>query len=109
MGLPDRYYAELLAGYRQRRDFLLHHLRRLGFTFEEPEGAYYVMCGFAAFGFADDVAFAQHLVREIGVAVVPGSSFYPEPHLGKDKVRFSFCKKMETLTRAVERLEALRR
>lgn len=109
MNLPDSYYVEFLAKYRERRSFLLGHLARLGFEFQPPEGAYYVMCEFAAFGFDDDVAFARHLVKEIGVAVVPGTSFYPSGDLGRDKVRFSFCKKIETLQRAVERLEALRR
>jgi aminotransferase len=55
------------------------------------------------------VAFAHYLVKDIGVAVVPGTSFYPTPELGRQKVRFSFCKRMETLRRAVERLETIRR
>jgi aspartate/methionine/tyrosine aminotransferase len=109
LNLPDGYYAEFLARYQERRAFLIHHLQRLGFGCEAPDGAYYVMCDFEAFGFDDDVAFSQYLVQEIGVAVVPGSSFYPSSELGRKKVRFSFCKKMETLQRAVERLEAIRR
>ncbi len=109
MQLPESYYVDFLAKYRERRTFLLGHLQRLGFGFDPPDGAYYVMCDFEAFGFDDDVAFARHLVRDVGVAVVPGTSFYPSPELGRRKVRFSFCKKMETLQRAVDRLEALRR
>jgi aminotransferase len=109
MDLPDSYYAELLAKYQERREFLLGHLQRLGFTFEPPEGAYYVMCDFRSFGFDDDVAFAHHMVQEVGVAVVPGTSFYPSSELGRHRVRFSFCKKMETLEKAVGRLESLRR
>jgi aminotransferase len=109
LGLPDPYYADLLAGYRERRDYLIGNLERLGFRCAAPAGAYYVMCDFDAFGFDDDVAFARYLVETIGVAVVPGSSFYPDPALGRRKVRFSFCKKMETLRAAVDRLERLRR
>jgi aminotransferase len=107
MNLPASYYADFLAKYRERRDFLLGHLERLGFVFEPPEGAYYVMCDFRPFGFDDDVAFAHHLVKEIGVAVVPGTSFYPDAELGRHRVRFSFCKRVETLRQAVERLESL--
>jgi aspartate/methionine/tyrosine aminotransferase len=109
LSLPDDYYVELLAKYRERRDFLIEHLRRLGFRCEAPAGAYYVMCDFDAFGFDDDVAFAHYLVKEIGVAVVPGSSFYPHPEQGRRKVRFSFCKKLETLQAAIDRLERLHR
>jgi aminotransferase len=108
LDLPDAYYAEFLAKYRERRSFLLGHLQRLGFAFELPEGAYYVMCDFRSFGFDEDVAFAHHLVKEVGVAVVPGTSFYPTPELGRHRVRFSFCKQMETLQKAVDRLESLR-
>lgn len=109
LGLPDSYYVDFLRQYRERRDYLVAHLQRLGFGCEAPAGAYYVMCDFQSFGFDDDTAFAHYLVKEIGVAVVPGSSFYPNPELGRRKVRFSFCKKMETLRRAVELLERLRR
>lgn len=109
LGLPDGYYSELVRQYRERRDFLVAHLQRLGFGCEPPAGAYYVMCDFDRFGFDDDVAFAHFLVKEIGVAVVPGSSFYPNPTLGRRKVRFSFCKRMETLRRAVELLEGIHR
>jgi aspartate/methionine/tyrosine aminotransferase len=109
MGLPDSYYVEFLQNYRERRDFLVDNLKRLGFGCEAPAGAYYVMCDFRAFGFDDDTEFARYLVKDIGVAVVPGSSFYPNPDLGRHKVRFSFCKRMETLQRAVELLERIRR
>jgi aspartate/methionine/tyrosine aminotransferase len=108
LGLPDSYYIEFLERYRERREFLIHHLKRLGFGCEAPEGAYYVMCDFDRFGFDNDVEFARYLVQDVGVAVVPGSSFYADPILGRRKVRFSFCKKLETLQRAVDRLETLR-
>jgi len=109
MGLPDSYYHDLLATYRERRDFLIGNLQRLGFGCELPAGAYYVLCDFRAFGFDDDVEFANYLVKSIGVAVVPGTSFYPGQALGRSRVRFSFCKKIETLQRALDRLESLRR
>jgi len=108
LGLPQRYYAEFLQHYRERRDFLVANLKRLGFGCVAPAGAYYVMCDVTSFGFDDGRTFADYLVKEIGVAVVPGSSFYPSPNLGRQQVRFSFCKKMETLERAVELLEGIR-
>ena len=66
------------------------------------------MSDISGLGFADDVAAADHLVREIGVASVPGSSFYSRPELGRTRLRFSFCKRMETLHLAAERLQKLR-
>jgi aminotransferase len=106
--LPPAYYEGLLAGYRERRDFLLPVLAELGFRVYEPHGAYYVMTDIAAFGYDSDVAFATHLVRDIGVATVPGSSFYHDPALGRTKIRFAFPKKMETLERAAGLLQRLR-
>ena len=73
-----------------------------------PDGAYYIMTDISAFGFANDVEFTRHLIREIGVACVPGSSFYSVPEHGAQQVRFCFCKKDETLQLAAERLERLR-
>jgi aminotransferase len=108
LALPDDYYRDLAAQYRVRRDRLLGILRPAGFTCYPPRGAYYVMTDIAAFGFPDDVAFARHLVTDIGVAAVPGSSFYSAPEAGKTKLRFCFCKKEETLAAAEERLRRLR-
>ena len=110
--LPDSYYAELAEHYRIRRDRLLAMLRHAGFDPFVPRGAYYVMCDVRPFrdrwGFADDVEFCRFLVQEIGVATVPGSSFFSEPAAGKDLIRFTFCKKEETLAAAEERLVRLR-
>jgi aspartate/methionine/tyrosine aminotransferase len=75
------------------------------FQMRVPQGAYYVMTDISDFGFADDVEFTKFLIREIGVAVVPGSSFYHDKSLGKNLVRFCFCKKDETLQAAAEKLE----
>ena len=83
-------------------------LERAGFTCFEPRGAYYIMTDVSAFGFPDDVAFARHLVTDIGVASVPGSSFYRDAASGRTEVRFCFCKKDETLAAAEERLTRLR-
>jgi aspartate/methionine/tyrosine aminotransferase len=109
LALPESYYESLLAGYRERRDVMLDVLRRVGFEPFVPRGAYYVMTDIRASGWDDDVAFARHLVQDVGVAVVPGSSFYQDPSLGRTKVRFCFAKKRETLERAGELLEKLRR
>jgi aspartate/methionine/tyrosine aminotransferase len=108
LALPPSYYETLRAEYRARLDLFLPALERAGFGVTRPEGAYYVMTDVSAFGFADDVAFAEHLVREVGVACVPGSSFYADPADGRRQVRFCFCKRDETLLAAVERLEGLR-
>jgi aspartate/methionine/tyrosine aminotransferase len=74
-----------------------------------PRGAYYVMTDISAFGYADDLAFTKYLVTEIGVAAVPGSSFYRDPKDGARQVRFAFCKKAETLDEAERRLGKLAR
>ena len=106
--LPREYYDQLQADYTHRRDLLVPELERAGFKVFRPDGAYYVMTDISAFGFADDIAFTRHLIQQIGVACVPGSSFYSDPKLGAQQVRFCFCKKDETLMRAAERLHKLR-
>ncbi|QEH32832.1 Methionine aminotransferase [Aquisphaera giovannonii] len=106
--MPRSYYEGLAADYQARRDRLAKVLWEVGFAFDPPEGAYYIMAGIDAFGVEDDVAFARHLVRDLGVATVPGSSFFRERSLGRRYVRFCFCKKDETLDLAAERLRALR-
>ena len=104
LSLPDAYYAELAAGYQRRRDMLLALLEPRGFVCFKPGGAYYVMTDIGGFGFAADVEFARHLITEVGVAAVPGSSFYHNPELGRTKVRFTFCKRDETIQEAGRRL-----
>jgi aspartate/methionine/tyrosine aminotransferase len=109
MALPASYYAGLAEAYRQRRDLLCGTLAELGFRFRPPAGAYYVLCDTSAVDPAgDDVAFAERLVREVGVAVVPGSSFHADPERGRHQIRFAFPKRLETLTAAAERLATLR-
>ena len=109
LGLSPGYYAKLAERYRSRRDHLMPALTAAGFKCFRPRGAYYVMTDISAFGFKDDVSFARYLVEEIGVATVPGSSFYNDPRDGAQQVRFAFCKKPETLDEAARRLARLRR
>ena len=109
LAFPDSYYDDLVAGYRARREVLIAALRSAGFRIHEPAGAYYVMTDItdlAADG-EDDVAFALRLIRDPGVAAVPGSSFFSRPELGRTKLRFAFPKRTETLLAATERLSRL--
>src|SRR5437868_9593239 len=103
LGFADEYYTSLAAHYRTRRDALLAILERHHFTTFKPSGAYYIMTDISAFGFEDDVEFARYLVKDVGVAAVPGSSFY-KTGAGRTKLRFCFCKKDETLAEADRRL-----
>lgn len=109
MAFPDSYYQKMLAEYRERREVLLGYLEQAGFAFSAPEGAYYVMTDIAGLGWNHDLEFTNWLVKDIGVAVVPGSSFYAPPEDGRTKVRFMFAKKTETLHQAGERLLKLQR
>ncbi len=107
LSLPESYYRQLAKSYCARRDRLLPALQQAGFQVFTPRGAYYIMTGIAGFGFPDDVSFARHLVKDVGVAVVPGSSFYSNPRDGAQQVRFAFCKRDETLDAAAERLRKI--
>ena len=109
LSLPPSYYENLQREYQKKRDFIVPVLQNAGFKCDFPDGAYYVMCDTSAFGFANDIDFTKHLIREIGVAVVPGSSFYHDASLGSQQVRFCFCKKDETLEAAAGRLQKLYR
>ncbi len=108
LSLPAEYYAKLAEGYRMRRDHLIPALEAAGFRCFRPRGAYYVMTDISAFGYGNDVEFVKYLVKEIGVAAVPGSSFYRNARDGAQQVRFAFCKKLETLDAAAKKLEKLR-
>jgi aminotransferase len=107
--LPDAYYADLVAGYRERLDVLVPALRAAGFRVHEPRGAYYVMTDIRDLvePGETDVTFAHRLIRDPGVAAVPGSSFFSRPELGVTKLRFAFPKRLETLQAAAERLARL--
>jgi aspartate/methionine/tyrosine aminotransferase len=106
---PAEYLRALASGYAARRERLLDILSAAGFRCHRPEGAYYVMTDIDVFGFSDDVAFVRHLVTNIGVAAVPGSSFFSDPDSGRRHVRFCFCKRDETLNEAEKRLARLAR
>jgi aminotransferase len=98
------YYDRLATEYRARRDHLVRVLDAAGFSPNTPQGAYYVLCDIRPFGFDDDVAFAEWLVRDVGVAGVPGSSFFSRRDLGRHLIRFTFCKTEDVLAEAGARL-----
>jgi aminotransferase len=110
--LPDAYYVGLRQAYQARRDLMLGDLDRAGFVTWRPRGAYYILTDVAHFmkrhGIADDTAFARFLIKETGVATVPGSSFYAHADLGHTKIRFCFPKTDDVLRQAGERLQKLR-
>lgn len=109
LDLPPSYYQRLAENYRTRRDHLMPALVQAGFRCYRPRGAYYVMTDISGFGFPDDNRFTEHLVRNVGVAAVPGSSFYNLPADGARQVRFAFCKRDQTLDEAARRLKKLGR
>ena len=109
LAFPPSYYDELVAGYRERRDVLVPALETAGFRVHRPAGAYYVMTDIRDLTDEDDVAFAHRLIRDPGVAAVPGSSFFSRPELGRTKLRFAFPKQIATLEAAAERLGSLGR
>ncbi len=108
LNMPDAYYQKMAADYRARRDKTLAMLTSAGFHCYKPAGAYYIMTDISGFGFPSDVAFSKHLIEVIGVAPVPGSSFYNNPADGAQQVRFCFCKTEATLNAAAERLAKLK-
>ena len=100
--LPPIYYDELRNSYARKRDMLLGYLERAGLTFTPPQGAYYVMVDISRFGHQTDTDFCIWLAREVGVAAVPGSSFFREPE--HRYMRLHFAKREDTLQAAGERL-----
>ena len=107
LGMGPEYYQNLSAEYAKRRDHILASLQSAGLCCFVPRGAYYVMTDIGSLGFADDVAFVRYLIETLGVAAVPGSSFYASPGGGSQQVRFCFCKKYETLEKARSQLGQL--
>jgi len=105
--LPPSYFSAIAREYAERRDLFLGYLDRTGLDYTRPEGAYYVMLDVSPFGRASDVEFSHWMTREIGVAPVPGSSFFAHPE--NRYVRLNFAKRAETLHAAGERLLKLRR
>jgi aminotransferase len=107
LGFPDSYYDELRTSYTRRRDLMLAALDELGLAYTGPQGAYYVLIDITRFGFANDLEFCLWMAREIGIAAVPGSSFFREPV--NDLVRLNFAKREETLVEVGDRLLRLKR
>ena len=103
---PD-YYNQMALDYRERRDMMVAALDEAGFKFCAPEGAYYILADFTSVSDLRGVDFAMWLAKEVGVATVPGTSFYHQPSLGENVTRFAFCKKKETLEKAAERLAGI--
>jgi len=108
LSMPEQYYTDLAAAYQRRRDFMLEALAAAGFRCSIPEGAYYIMADFGKVSSIGDGDFTRFLVKDIGIAVVPGSSFFRESDRRSGYVRFCFCKKESTLQSAGERLRRLR-
>jgi aminotransferase len=107
LSLPEEYYRGLGVEYAKRRDHIINGLESAGFRCFRPRGAYYVMTDISRFGFSDDMSFVQYLIDHVGVAAVPGSSFYARECGGSQQVRFCFCKKYETLESAGHQLQKL--
>ena len=104
---PLEYYEGLSEEYRARRDIMLNTLSKVGFRVWEPQGAYYIMADIAPLTEKTDVEFVRHMIRHVGVATVPGSSFFHRPERGENLIRFAFCKTVELLEQASQRLEEL--
>lgn len=103
--LPDSYYVGLRDLYTRKRELFLGFLKQLGLPYTEPQGAYYVMLDISSLGFSDDGQAAEWMIKKVGVAGVPGSSFFKEPE--HRFIRLHFAKKEETLQAAGERLKTL--
>ncbi|MBI4454444.1 MAG: aminotransferase class I/II-fold pyridoxal phosphate-dependent enzyme [Acidobacteria bacterium] len=105
--MPKGYYVHLSLEYQRKRDFLYSVLGNVGLRSALPRGAYYIMSDISPFEYPDDVQFVGYLTQEVGVAAVPGSSFFFDPSKGRHFIRFCFCKKDETLALARDRLSRL--
>jgi aminotransferase len=109
LGLPETYYTQLARGYQRKRDRFVRALASSGLGCTVPEGAYYVLADFSEFPYPDDRSFAMALVEQLGIATVPGSSFFSRPSDGARYVRFVFAKRDSTLDGAIARLTELDR
>lgn len=101
------FFGHLAREYQARRDFLVEALQEVGFEVAVPKGTYFILASFRRLFEGDDQAFARHLIERCGVAAIPPSVFYAQcPEQGASLVRFAFCKRQETLRRAVEGLRS---
>ncbi|KAH0919200.1 hypothetical protein HID58_026860 [Brassica napus] len=102
---PESYYTELKRDYSEKKEILVKGLKEVGFEVFPSSGTYFVVVDHTPFGFGDDVAFCEYLIKEVGVVAIPTSVFYLNPEDGKNLVRFAFCKDEETLRSAIERMK----
>jgi aspartate/methionine/tyrosine aminotransferase len=107
LNAPARYFEELAASYRSKRDLLAGGLTEVGFDVFLPAGTYFLMADHSRFGSEDDVTFVNRLIDDFGVAAIPPSAFYHDPAEARTLVRFAFCKDEATLTEAIARLRGL--
>ena len=105
---PDEYFATYTDEYRARRDLLVEGLRSVGFNVSSPEGTYFILADHTPFGVGDDIAFCHHLVKTCSVVGIPPTAFYSKSDEGKGLIRFAFCKSLQTLEMAVDRLQPLK-
>ncbi|QSJ14549.1 aminotransferase class I/II-fold pyridoxal phosphate-dependent enzyme [Nostoc sp. UHCC 0702] len=108
MQLPPTYYQELAQLYHNKRDTILKILDQIDIPYFIPKGAYYIFADISKFGYKNDIEFTNHLIKDIGIAVVPGSSFFNQPDKGQSFIRFCFSKKPETLEAAANKLHKLK-
>lgn len=106
LSAPDSYFDEFRREYRARRDLMVEGLRRCGFSCDAPKGSYFALADHAGYGFEDDFAFCRHLVEHGGVAAIPPGAFYVNRAKARSLVRFAFCKRLETIEAALDRLSA---
>jgi aminotransferase len=108
--MDDQYYRDLATEYAHRRDMMMEILDAVGIAYYKPEGAYYMFCDISDRGFESDLAFTKYLVKDIGVAVVPGGSFFGDDNkLKHHYVRFCFSRREETLKAARAKLLKLKK
>jgi len=108
INLPQKYYDELSEEYEDRRKYMLETLDQVGIEYYKPQGAYYTFCDISKFGYENDIQFTKYLCEKIGVAVVPGASFFGDSELKHHYVRFCFSRKPETLEAARAKLKQLK-
>ena len=109
LSLGDDYYAELRRFYDGKRHQLADALQQAGFSVASPQGAFYIMANFSALHDGDDVVFSRYLIESVGVATIPPSAFFSQPHrdLTQHYVRFAYCKTDEVLGAAIARLQTM--
>lgn len=108
LDLPDSFFSGLIDMYREKRDFLAHALAGAGLHPILPDGAYFILADTSEYPFPNMRAFSSWLIKEIGIACIPNSSFYLQPERAGNYVRFCFCKNNQTLELAAERLSLMR-